>query len=338
MRSRLWILLLAASAAFAQTKPAKPEYRPPAPALQTAQGTIDTKAPRRMTAGPGEMLPFSGYEIGPEDLLLISVLDAPEFTRQIRVSASGMIRMPLVEKPIRAAGNTAFQLEVEIARALIDAGLLRTPAVTVTLIDLQSKPVSVSGAVRNPNVFQAARPVTLVEALSSAGGLSETAGQELIVSIPERDGEPANVTRVPIKQLLENPESPYNLKLRGGEDIRVLTAGRVYILGAVTRPGTVLVNSDEPLTLLRALAMAGGTTPTASSKVILLRQSRDSQQKQEMALNLKKLMKRETPDLTLDSNDVLFIPDSSMKRLRDSSLTSALTSFAYATAGLLVWR
>ncbi|MBI3665640.1 MAG: polysaccharide biosynthesis/export family protein [Acidobacteria bacterium] len=256
------------------------------------------------------VLAFSNYRLGSEDLIYVQVMDSPEFSRQARVTAEGLIKLPLVKKPIVASGKTTAELEQEIARLLVDEGLLREPLVSVTLREPNSKPVSVVGAVRNPLVFQALRPLLLTEAIAKAGGISEIAGPEAMVLVPERDGKPSSVVKVSLKNLLESPDPKDNLLLRGGEEVRVPNAGRIYILGGVNRPGAVLVNVEEQVTLLRALALAGGTTPTASPKAFLLRPSANGPEKKQIAINLKKLMKRQEPDLPLQTNDVIFIPDS----------------------------
>ena len=335
MNKTLWIVVLAAA-----TLGAQPRQTPQQPVRLAAPAPPVTEArPPAATAGnEGEFLAFSAYQVGPEDLLSVTVMDAPEFSRQFRVSAAGTIRIPLVKQPIEAAGKTCQQLEADIAQALIDDGLLRDPAVSVTLREFHSKPVSVSGAVRGATVFQAARPLRLTEALSRAGGLTESAGGEVLVFVPARDGQPASSVRVALKTLLESPDAEANLWLRGGEDVRVPQAGRVYVLGSVSRPGALLVSHDEPLTLLRALALSGGTTPTASSKAFLMKSSAASPAKREIALNIKKLLKREQPDLPLESDDVLFVPESGTKKISQGSVVQAMQALIYTSVGVLLWR
>ncbi|HYM10639.1 MAG TPA: polysaccharide biosynthesis/export family protein [Bryobacterales bacterium] len=324
----------------AQEKDARPARRKAAPSVEMEDKpvTAPKTAPNAVPVEAG-VPAFSNYELGPEDLISVVVLDSPEFTREVRVSGAGTIRLPLVKRPIPAAGKTAGELEQEIARVLVEDGLLKEPSVSVTVREFNSKPVSISGAVRTPVVFQAFRPLTLVEAMSRAGGLTESAGSEILVSLPERNGQAARVLHIPTKSLMETGDPRSEIWLRGGEDIRVPQAGRVYILGGVGRPGAVMISNDEPLTLLRALALAGGTTSAAGSKAFLLRPSANgSEKKEEIALNLKKLLKRKEPDLPLQTNDVIFIPDSKTRRLGEAALSAGLTSVIYSTAGGLIWR
>ena len=341
MSRRVVSILLSAAALLYGQNPGR-AGRPAAgqePREESRSGVDRRAAPLPRGEGEtGESLPFSTYQVGPEDLLMVTVLEAPEFSRQLRVSGAGTIRVPLVKNPIVASGRTSAQLENEIARALVEGGLLREPAVSVTVLEFHSKPVSVSGAVFRPVVFQATRPLTVVEALTRAGGVTDQAGVEVMISIPAREEQPARVQRLPLRQLLQTPASEHDLLLRGGEEIRVASAGRVYVLGAVQRPGMIPVTGEEPLTVLRALAITGGTTPTAASRLLLLRDSQAPGPKKEVALNVKKLVKRETPDMPLSPNDVIFVPDSTLKKFRETGLTTAVSSFIYTTAGVLIWR
>ncbi|MBI3694976.1 MAG: polysaccharide biosynthesis/export family protein [Acidobacteria bacterium] len=340
MRFLVGALLLVAGGLWGQASDEPKPRRKPAPAVEAENpAAAPAKAPAPAATLPPEAEPaFNNYQVGPEDLLSVMVMDSPEFTRQVRVSETGTFRMPLIKRPIRADGRTCLEIEHEITRALVEEGLLRDPAVSVTVREFNSKPVGISGAVRNPVVFQATRPLTLVEALSRAGGLAENAGSEVRITVPERDGQPASVVHIPTKSLTDITSTQKPFWLRGGEEVRVGQAGRVYILGGVTRPGALLVTSDEPLSLLRALALSGGTTPTASTKAFLLRPAAGAQQKTEVALDLKKLMRRQAPDLSLESNDVIFIPDSRSKRYSQAGITAVMSSMTYALGGLILWR
>lgn len=285
-----------------------------------------------------EFLPFTNYRVGPEDLLNVTVLDAPEFSRQVRVNAEGVLRLPLVKQSIPASGKTAAEMEQTIARVLVEEGLLREPSVSVTVREFQSKPVTVTGAVRAPLVFQALRPLPLSEALARAGGVSELAGPEIAITVPPSDGRPGKELRVSVHGLLRTGDPQTNPMLYGGEEVRVLPAGRVYIIGGVMRPGPVLLSDDRPLNLLQAVSLAGGPTLTAGRKAYLLRSSETGSQRQEIAFDLKRVMKQQEKNLVLVANDVIFVPDSQLKRATQGGATAAATSFMYSVVGVLLWR
>ena len=136
--------------------------------------------------------------IGSGDLLHIDVFDVPELSRDVRVSDTGEISYPLVPGRITAAGKTPFQLETELERLLIENGLVSHPQVSVFVREQNSQPVSVVGAVNHTMVYQVVRPTTLLEVLAAAGGISDTAGDVVIVTRPNKPDvakvEPASAT------------------------------------------------------------------------------------------------------------------------------------------------
>jgi polysaccharide export outer membrane protein len=342
---RIGIGMLAAALGWSQTRDTerrdrREEGRPEPPRLapSTPPSQTPTPALSATPAADADFLPFTAYRLGPEDLLVVTVLDAPEFSRSVRVNAEGVIRLPLVRQSIAASGKTTAELEQTIARVLLEEGLLREPSVSVTVREFQSKPVTVSGAVRTPVVFQALRPVTLTEALARAGGVTEMAGPDVLVSVPASEGRPAREVRLSLLSLLQQADAASNLLLHGGEEIRVPAAGRVYIIGAVTRPGPILLSDGQPLSLLQAVSLAGGPGPTAAKKAYLLRQSETDPQRRELAFDLKKVMKDKDQNLLLRPNDVIFVPDSFFKRTTQGGMSAAVSSFAYAAMGVLLWR
>jgi polysaccharide export outer membrane protein len=151
-----------------------------APVLETPQQTNDRIRNLSMGAksGPHE------YVIGNGDLLDISVFDVPELTRELRVSQMGTIGIPLVPIRLRVAGLTELQAEQKIAEVLEANGLVSHPEVSVMVKEHKSRPITVVGAVQHPMVYEAERSVTLLELLAEAGGVSNDAGDTVIVSRP----------------------------------------------------------------------------------------------------------------------------------------------------------
>ena len=163
-------------------------------------------------------------QIGPNDLIAVSVYDSPELSRTIRVGADGAIRLPMLKQRVRADGLLPAELETAVAEALHAEQLLVEPVVTVTIAEYHSRPISIAGAVRNPITFQAAGSVTLLDALTRAGGLGADAGPEILVSRMQHgeDGKTTTrVQRIPVRGLIDAADPEMNLKLVGGEEIRV---------------------------------------------------------------------------------------------------------------------
>src|SRR5579862_8415483 len=144
---------------------------------------------------PGANLP--AQTIGSADLLAISVYGAPEFTRTVRVSTEGLIRLPMLREQIDARGLMPAEVEMRIAAALAQEEILVDPAVTVTIAEYHSRPISVMGAVRSPLTFQALGKTTLLEALTRAQGLSEDAGPEILLTRTAGGRDAARVQHIP---------------------------------------------------------------------------------------------------------------------------------------------
>ena len=148
--------------------------------LETPQQTNDRI--RELSAEAG-MAPHD-YVIGDGDLLDIEVFDVKELSREVRVSQTGTIGIPLVPVRLRLSGLTEIQAAQKIAEVLEADGLVSHPDVTVTVKERKNKPITVVGAVLRPLVYEADRQVTLLEVLAQAGGLANDAGDEVIVTRP----------------------------------------------------------------------------------------------------------------------------------------------------------
>src|SRR6266540_2868075 len=166
-------------------------------------------------------------KIGPNDLIAVSVYGAPEFSRSVRVGADGMIRFPMLKARIKAQDALPSDLETSIAEALLLEDLIVDPFVSVSVIEYSSRPINVTGSVRKPLTFQAVGPVTLLDAIARAEGLSADAGREILVS---RTGPDASrlVQRIPLTALMEGLDPTLNIKLTGGEEIRVPEIGKIF--------------------------------------------------------------------------------------------------------------
>ncbi len=278
--------------------------------------------------------------VGPNDLLAVSVYDAPELSRTIRVGADGFIRLPMLQQRIKAEGLYPADLEAAIGKALKAEQLLNDPYVTVTIAAYHSRPVSVAGAVKMPLVFQAEGPTSLLEALARAQGLREDAGREIIVSRaqPGPDGAPVTLTRrIPVRGLIDEADPELNLKLSGGEEVRVPEISRIYIVGNVKRPGAFPVQDGADTTVLQMLALAEGLTPYASKQAYIYRREAAGE-KNEIPVPLEKIMSRKAPEVPPPANDILYIPDSKGKRLTISALDRIAGFGASTASGVLIWR
>lgn len=279
--------------------------------------------------------------IGANDLLNINVYGAPELSRPVRVNPEGRIQIPMVKQSFQVEGKFAAEIESMLAAALEKEKILVDPVVTVSVAEYISRPISVIGAVKTPLTFQAFGNVTLLDALSRAGGLTGEAGGEILLSRMQvgSEGKPSSlVMRIPVKQLLDQADPELNYALKGGEEIRVPEASKIFVVGNVKRPGAFPVRDSQDTTVLKMLAVSEGLLPFATEQAFIYRREGGEGNRNEIAIPLSKIMARKAPDVTLHPNDVLYIPDNKNKRMTMSMVDRIATFGAGTVSGMLVWR
>ena len=277
-------------------------------------------------------------KIGKNDLIGITVYDAPELTRTVRVSPDGDIRLPMLRQHIQAEGLYPTDLEAAITAALISGNVLVDPIVTVTVVEYRSRPITIAGAVKNPETFQDTGTVTLLDAISRAGGLTETAGPDILVTRPSTDATAKStvlIQRIPVRALLSGEDPALNLHLEGGEDIRVPEAGRVFVLGCVKKPGAFLITDGSESSVMKAVALSAGLDSYPSHNAFIYRVDSNGGGRTEIPISLKSIMNRKAPDLPLMANDILYIPDATGTRAGIKVLETSIGVGAALGAAIL---
>ncbi len=310
-----------------------------APSSSAQQAVLETPQQvndriRQMSAA-ARLTPHD-YVIGNGDLLDLDVFDVKELSREVRVSQTGAIGIPLVPVRLHVAGLTEVQAQQKIAEVL----------------EANSKPITVVGAVGHAMVYQADRPTTILEVLAEAGGVATDAGDTVIVTRPASEppaaadpseppvigpevplpgaalpnassnsqlsSEPPplnNTITINLNELMETGDVTNNIVLQAGDIVTVPHSGIVYVFGAVGRPGGfVLANDRGHMSTLKVLALAGGLNRTAKSdRAVIVRKDSQGQQ-HEVAVNLKKVMDRKEEDVLLQPSDILYVPNSAGKQ------------------------
>jgi polysaccharide export outer membrane protein len=151
--------------------------------LETSQQTNDRI---RALSSSARLSPHD-YVIGNGDVIDIEVFDVKELSREVRVSQTGSIGLPLVPVRMHVGGLTEVQTEQKIAEVLEANGLVSHAQVSVSVKERKSKPITVVGAVGHPMVYQADHPVTILEVLADAGGVANDAGDTVIVARPTQE-------------------------------------------------------------------------------------------------------------------------------------------------------
>lgn len=271
-------------------------------------------------ASPAET---ASYVLGPDDALHISVLEAPESSSdRILIDADGQIALPMTGR-FRAAGLTIRELEDEVRRRFTP--YILEPRVSVSLVALRAQTVSVIGAVGKPGVHSIRGPTPLVEVLSLAGGLREDAGHRIKITRPSgNEGNPlprsregsdgASVAEVEVKAIMEASDLEQNLVILPNDVVSVPRAEMVYVIGAVERSGGFVLEEREHISVIQALALAGGTTSVAAPrKARILRASGNESDRTEIPIDLKSILEGRTQDVALLREDILFVPKSGAK-------------------------
>jgi len=309
---------------------------------QRVETAAETNARIAQLAKQAQPIP-SEYKLGSGDLINVDVFDVPQLTRDVRVSESGYISLPLLPERVVAKGLSAMQLQEKIAELLKASGLVTYPEVTVTLKEQHSQPITVIGSVKAPQVIQSLRPMSVLEILSACGGITDEAGSTMMITrrlpddvvVKTDSGEPDLLARpqtitIDLWDLLNSPIPKDNVLVHGGDIVTVPRAGIFYVVGAVNHPGGFILSNDaEQMTALKALALSSGVTSTSkANEAVIVRKDPATGISKEIPVNLKKLLERKGPDAKMQANDILFVPDSAAKHAlhRATDVIIALTS------------
>jgi len=259
------------------------------------------------------------YRIGPADVLDIRIHNKPQLSREaVRVEGNGMIRMPLIESEIQAACLTEGELAKEIASRY--AKYYRNLQVDVFIKGYHSRQVAIIGAVNDQSRFELQRRIRLLELLTYAKGPSPKAGQTINVvhstapslcKQPDENDVSSMFTSYRLSEVLEGKPDA-NPFLEAGDIVTIPEADQVYVVGNVYMPLTIPLR--EPVTLTRAIAMAGGLKQdTKKDKIRVLRQEPGSATRKEITVDLSAIEKKRSEDLALLPNDIIDVPTSAGK-------------------------
>ena len=277
----------------------------------------------------------TNYVLGPDDQITIQVLDAEEISNKpVRITMTGNLRVPTIGT-IKAAGLTVEQLEAEITSRLKQ--YIHDPEVVVSVAEFRSQPVSVFGAVRTPGVHQLQGRKDLIEILSLAGGLAEDAGYSVKITrdiqwgrIPLSNAQDDatgkfSVAEVSLKAMTDATNPAENITICPHDVISVPRAEMIYVTGQVHKPGGYVLRDRETLSVLKALSLAGGLDRTASPQnARILRPSSSHSNRNEIAVDLKKILIGKSDDVPLQAEDILFIPENVSKRAAVRAMEAAL--------------
>ncbi len=268
------------------------------------QITESSKAGPRFASGD--------YEVGPDDLLEISVFQVDELKSTVRVSANGYIKLPLVGA-VKAEHMTVSQLENYIARRL--QKYIEEPVVSVFVKEYRSQQIAVLGAVRDPRVYYVSGQKYLLDMISMAGGLSNEAGTICIVQRPSKNGKDSEKIVIDLDELLVNGKAELNMPLRSGDIVNIPESGIFFVDGGVTSPGSFPLKGK--ITVTQAISMAKGLAFEAEKDDIRIYRSDakpDGKSQREMiTLNYDSILKGKSPDIEIKDKDIIIVPKNGFK-------------------------
>jgi polysaccharide export outer membrane protein len=249
------------------------------------------------------------YRIGPGDLLELKVFEVKELYQTVRVSEDGSITLPLLGR-VMVEGLTQDGVVQKIT-GLLSAKYVKNPQVTIFIKEYKNQQVAVIGAVENAGSYELVGRKNLLQIISMAGGFSENAGNEVFILREGPDGKTSTIT-IDLKDLLVNGNQALNVPLEPNDVINVPVDKeiRVFVMGRVTRPGAVKSKLSEGITLLQAIADAGGLAEGAKESAITITRKNKAGKEQKIKVNLKDIIKGKKKDVLLQEGDVVYVPES----------------------------
>src|SRR5256884_6333357 len=284
----------------------------------------------KTTNGPLQVAAAIGrpqdLHIGIGDLLQVTMFGTQDFNDDFRVSSSGDISLPPLGL-VHVAGLSTSEAERLIERQLVEGGFYREPRVSVFAKEYVTQGVSILGEVKNPGVYPLLADRHLLDLLSQAGGLTPNASKTVSITHAGQN-TPSVVTLSPDPELAATS----NPAVLTGDTIVVSTAGLVYVIGNVNKPGGYVM-TDNQLTVLQALALAGGNSPMAAlDRAQIVRQVKGA--REAVPVSVKKILDGRNQDIRLQAQDILFIPGSAGK----TAATRSIEAILQAAVGVAVYR
>jgi polysaccharide export outer membrane protein len=249
----------------------------------------------------------SDTKLGPRDVIDIKVFQDPTLNSRVAVNEDGQITLPLIGK-IAVSGLTPVEVEARL-KSQLESKVLTTADVSVQVVQYGNKPISVLGAVTRPGSIGMSGNVTLIQAITAAGGLANGYGKTLYVLRTGANGLTEQIA-IDIDDLLVNGNADLNIPLAPNDVVNVPmdTPTTIYVLGEVMRPGTVQFRRSQNPTLLQALAGAGGLTDRASKTVMIKRIV--GGKPVSLNVNYRKITDGNAPDVPLLDNDTIVVRES----------------------------
>jgi polysaccharide biosynthesis/export protein len=313
-----------ASASTGNTEAGLPAVEPISQAaIGTAPGNKSAEKASEKAISSGSVAtadePMSSLRLGPGDLLEVNVYNVPELSTKARIGNSGDVYLPLIDY-VHLADLTVEEAQALLEKRLEDGGFVRGAHVTILIDESASQGVTMLGEIARPGIYPAIGDRKLYDLISAAGGFTPSAGRK--VSIVRQHSQTGPITVNLPRNLADDLED--NVDILPGDTISVPRAPIIYVVGDVARPAGLLVDNGT-LTVLQALALAGGTNHTAKiGGVRIIRKGPSGMT--ETRVPLKKMLEAKAPDVTLQADDILFVPLSGVRIAAAQGMQAAISA------------
>lgn len=272
------------------------------------------------------LMDYHDYQVGPEDLLRISIFGQDDLSGEVRVNGQGKISLALVGE-VQVAGLSPREIENRLYDLYKGGQFFTNPQIKVLVKEYRHQRVVVSGAVAKPGAYEIIGPRTLLEILGQAGGLNEKASDVIHVirsqSAPERSkalkvaskdsfAPGATTIVIDLRRLLGDGSMQLNLPIKNGDVIYAPFVENAYVLGAVRKPGNVPVK--EKLTIAQAIALSGGLDPVLASNKVTVVRFDDNGQRIDLKYNLKEVIQEGGMEPVVKQNDIIFVEEGGLRR------------------------
>ncbi len=296
----------------------------PAPPVAPFPSTQPQNVPASLAGEP--------YRIAQDDLLDVTVFEVPELSTSSRVSVAGTLALPLIGA-VNAKGRTTEELALIIQDEL-KKKYINDPHVSIFVKEYASQPVSVLGAVRAPGIYQIRGQKFLMDILAMAQGLDPAAGKT--IQIIRRTSDEPNISdssnappktetiSIDVADLFQNGRTELNIRINAGDVINVLPALSIFVVGEFARPGEFPLRFGKPITVAQAVALGGGFSRDAKKAGGSIIRYHMDRTKEEIPVNIQKILDGSADDVPLIANDILFVPSNKVKTGLSRALDSAV--------------
>jgi polysaccharide export outer membrane protein len=271
---------------------------------------------------------YKDYAVGSEDLLTIAFYGQDQLGRDVRVNGHGEITLPLVGV-VQVTGLSPHEIENRLIKLYKEKRFIKDPQIMVSVKEYRHQRVMITGAVNTPGSYEVIGPRTLLEMLGRAGGLNDKAGNVVEIVRHQSYSDTNNrinqasdskqpfppgsdITVIDLDRLMTKGAMELNVAIKNGDVIHVPFANNAYVLGAVNRPGSVVVKNN--LTVTQAIAVTGGINSLLASGQCSVIRFDDKGQRIKIPINIDRVSAGDDTDILLKANDVVYVQESGFKK------------------------